>query len=80
MTAMPVRDAILRELSQHGVTLSEAEVHRDLIGAGVNSATLIQILSALEDTFDIDLVTEELFDEPLTVMSLEVELARLVTS
>jgi acyl carrier protein len=74
-----VRTAILKELGERGVALGEDD-DLDLIAAGVNSATVIKVLSALEDTFDVDLVTEELFAGPITIARLEVELSRLVAS
>jgi acyl carrier protein len=67
-----VRAAIFGELESRGYVVSEHDV--DLISAGVNSAALIQILSALEDVFEIDLDTERLFTGPVTVARLESEI------
>lgn len=71
-----VRGAIHEELTAHGCSAPADRPDLDLIGLGVNSAVLIQILSALEDRFDIDLDTEQLFAEPLTVARLEAGITR----
>lgn len=73
-----VREAIFGELGSRGFTVSEQDV--DLIGAGLNSAALIQIVSALEDAFDIDLDVEALFSAPVTVARLETEITRAAES
>ncbi|MFD3534771.1 acyl carrier protein [Streptomyces sp. NPDC058664] len=76
MPGSDVRAAVLAELEAHGHPLPAADPDADLIGHGVNSAALIQILSALEDRFDVDLDLEALFDAPVTVSRLEAELVR----
>ncbi|MER5264027.1 thioesterase domain-containing protein [Actinosynnema sp. NPDC002837] len=48
--------------------------------SGVNSATLIQALSALEEVFDVDLDTERLFSARVTVTRLEAEITRALAS
>ncbi len=80
MTDLAVRAAILEELASRGCALSDGEHDLDLISAGVNSATLIDILSALEDRFDVDLASERLFAEPVTVPRIEAELLRLASA
>ncbi|MDO1486851.1 Phosphopantetheine attachment site [Rhodococcus rhodochrous] len=78
MTGSDVRAAIFAELESHGCPpLEEAEPDLDLISRGVNSATLIQVLSALEDRFDIDFEMEPLFSGPMTVTRLEAEIMRI---
>jgi acyl carrier protein len=78
--AVDARDAIVRELGARGFTLSGDEHEVDLISAGVNSATLIQALSALEEVFDVDLDTERLFSARVTVTRLEAEITRALAS
>ncbi|MFE0642943.1 phosphopantetheine-binding protein [Streptomyces sp. NPDC058877] len=75
MTGSDVRAAVLAELDAHGCP-PLAGPGTDLIGHGVNSAALIQILSALEDRFDVDLDLEALFAAPVTVSRLEAEVVR----
>jgi acyl carrier protein len=70
------RDVVLRELAVRGFHLADATDDLDLITAGVNSASLIAILSALEDTYDVDFDTERLFSEPVTVAAVTAEIAR----
>ncbi|AXI78859.1 acyl carrier protein [Peterkaempfera bronchialis] len=77
MTESRVRAAVLEELASRGYLLSPSEHGQDLIGAGVNSASLIQILSMLEEIFDIDFDMEALFSAPLTVIRLEAEITRI---
>ncbi|MFF4033738.1 acyl carrier protein [Streptomyces sviceus] len=77
MTASEVRAVIHEELAAHGFPSLTDRPELDLISAGVNSAALIQILSALEDRFDLDLEMEPLFAEPLTVARLEAEITRI---
>lgn len=76
MTSSGVRAAILRELESNGHTLAKTEHDLDLISAGINSASLIRVLSTLEDLFDVDLDVERLFSEPITVSRLEIEIIR----
>ncbi|MFJ9055884.1 phosphopantetheine-binding protein [Streptomyces sp. NPDC102409] len=76
MTESEVRAAIHEELTAHGFPRLRDRPGLDLISAGVNSVTLIQILSALEDRFDVDLETEPLFAEPATVERLAAEITR----
>jgi acyl carrier protein len=80
MSRSDVRSAIVKELGERGMTLGEGDDDVDLISVGVNSATVIKVLSTLEDRFDVDLVTEELFAGPITVARLEAELSRLLAS
>jgi len=77
MTGSRVRAAIFKELESRGYTVSESEHDLDLISAGVNSAALIQILSALEDVYEIDLDTERMFSGPVTVARLAAEITRI---
>ncbi|MFJ4932432.1 acyl carrier protein [Streptomyces pseudovenezuelae] len=77
MTAFEVRAVIQEELAAHGFPSLTDRPELDLISAGVNSAALIQILSALEDRFDLDLEMEPLFAEPVTVARLEAEITRI---
>ncbi|MFF5897124.1 acyl carrier protein [Streptomyces argenteolus] len=79
-TGSEVRGAIHEELAAHGCSAPADRPDLDLIGLGVNSATLIQILSALEDRFDVDLDMEQLFAEPLTVARLEAGITRAATA
>jgi hypothetical protein len=67
----------LAALSTTWDRLDGAEPGLSLIRAGVNSVTLIEVVSALEDVFDIDFGTEGLFAEPATVLRLEAEILRL---
>ncbi|WP_282692725.1 acyl carrier protein [Streptomyces sp. CC208A] len=76
MSESDARAAVLAELGAHGYPLLAADPDADLIGHGVNSAALIQILSALEDRFDVDLELEALFAGPVTVSGLAAELVR----
>lgn len=76
MTSSSVRAAILAELQSNGHMLARTEHDLDLISAGINSASLIRILSNLEDLFDVDLDVEQLFSEPITVSRLEAEIIR----
>jgi acyl carrier protein len=71
-----VRAAILTELRAHGCPGAADAPDLDLISLGVNSAVLIQVLSALEDAYDVDLETERLFAGPVTVARLEAEITR----
>ncbi|MHC0429720.1 acyl carrier protein [Streptomyces sp. O3] len=75
-TGSDIRTAVLAELAAHGCP-PLADPGADLIGHGVNSAALIQILSALEDRFDVDLDLEALFAAPVTVSRLETEITRV---
>lgn len=76
MTISDVRSAVVDELAARGFALPESAYDDNLIGQGMNSATLVQVLSALEDRFDVDLATEELFAEPITVIRIERALER----
>lgn len=78
MTDAMVRTAIVEELEARGYAVPESGQELDLVCLGVNSAALIQILSALEDTFDIDLDVEQLFSEPVTVARLAAQIATLL--
>lgn len=66
--------AVLRALRAHGCLLSVSEYDLDLVSAGVNSAALIQILSALEDEFEVEFEVESLFGGPVTATRLEAEI------
>lgn len=71
------RAAILKQLAAHGHPLAADSRESALIGLGVNSVTLVQILAALEDEFDVDFDTEQLFAGPISVAVLEAELVHL---
>jgi acyl carrier protein len=76
--AAQARAAILDRLAAHGHPLSAAQRESALVGLGVNSVTLVQVLSRLEDEFDLDFDTERLFAAgPVSVALLEAELVRL---
>lgn len=76
--AAQARAAILDRLAAHGHPLSAAQRESALVGLGVNSVTLVQVLSSLEDEFDLDFDTERLFAAgPVSVALLEAELVRL---
>lgn len=77
MADSDVRTVILAELESHGYPPFAADPDLDLISHGVNSAALVQILSALEDRFDIDFEMDRLFTGPVTVARLEAEAARI---
>lgn len=61
------RAAVTEELARLGFDVPEAAYGQDLIGLGVNSVALVQVLSALEDRYDADLDMDGLFAAPLTV-------------
>lgn len=71
------RDAVLARLASHGHPLSPAESELALVGLGVNSVTLVQVIASLEDEFDLDFDTERLFSTPVTIAALVSELLRL---
>ncbi|MFE4975173.1 acyl carrier protein [Kitasatospora sp. NPDC056651] len=71
-----VPGAVREEFASRGHRLSPEQDDADLIGLGVNSVTLIQVLSALEDAFGIDLDLELLFSEPVTAARLAAEIER----
>jgi acyl carrier protein len=77
-TADQARAAILAHLAAHGHPLSAAERESALVGLGVNSVTLVQVLASLEDDFDVDFDTERLFAGKVSVAALEAELVRLI--
>lgn len=78
VTADQARAAILSQLAAHGHPLADAaERESALIGLGVNSVTLVQVLACLEDEFDVDFDTEQLFAGPISVAVLEAELVQL---
>ncbi|MFD5797545.1 acyl carrier protein [Streptomyces diastatochromogenes] len=76
MTRTDVPVAVREEFASRGHPLSPSQDAVDLISLGVNSVTLIQVLSALEDVFGIDFDMERLFSAPVTVARLETEIAR----
>ncbi|MCZ0988268.1 acyl carrier protein [Streptomyces diastatochromogenes] len=76
MTRTDVPVAVREEFVSRGHPLSPSQDDVDLISLGVNSVTLIQVLSALEDVFGIDFDMERLFSAPVTVARLETEIAR----
>lgn len=78
MSADQARAAILNQLAAHGHPLSPAERDSALVGLGVNSVTLVQVLASLEDEFDVDFDTERLFAGTVSVAALEAELVRLI--
>lgn len=77
VNTVTARAAILDRLAAHGHPLSAAQRESALVSLGVNSVTLVQVLSALEDEFDLDFDTESLFAGPVSVALLEAELVRL---
>jgi acyl carrier protein len=76
MTTTDVRAAVHAQLARHGHPVTGAEHDADLIGLGVSSVTLIQVLSALEDAYGIDFDMERLFSAPVTAARLEAEITR----
>lgn len=77
-TADQARAAILALLAAHGHPLSADERESALVGLGVNSVTLVQVLASLEDDFDVDFDTERLFAGTVSAAALEAELVRLI--
>lgn len=78
LDAARARAAILDRLAAHGHPLSASQCESALVGLGVNSVTLVQVLSFLEDEFDLDFDTERLFAAgQVSVALLEAELVRL---
>lgn len=80
MTPSDVQVRVRHAIEVRGIPLSDLVDGRSLVAAGVNSATLIQLLSALEDEFDVDLDVERLFSAPVTLPVLEVEIVRALAS
>lgn len=78
LSAVQVR--VRREIESRGLPLSDLVDGRTLVAAGVNSAKLVQLLSVLEDEFDVDLDVERLFATPVTLHGLEAEIARALAS
>lgn len=78
LTADQARTAVLNHLAAHGHPLSAAQRDAALVGLGVNSVTLVQVLASLEDEFDLDFDTERLFggSVSVSVADLEAELLR----
>ncbi|MEU7582065.1 acyl carrier protein [Streptomyces sp. NPDC041068] len=72
-------EAVADELAGQGYRIGPDEYEKDLIGAGVNSVSLVRLLSDLEERFDVEFEGAELFREPVTVARLtEVILAGTV--
>lgn len=81
MTPSDVQVRVRHAIEVRGIPLSDlVDGRRSLVAAGVNSATLIQLLSALEDEFDVDLDVERLFSAPVTLPELEAEIVRALAS
>ena len=80
MTPSDVQVRVRHAIEVRGIPLSDLVDGRSLVAAGVNSATLIQLLSALEDEFDVDLDVERLFSAPVTLPELEAEIVRALAS
>lgn len=80
MTPSDVQVRVRHAIEVRGIPLSDLVDGRSLVAAGVNSATLIQLLSALEDEFDVDLDVERLFSAPVTLPVLEAEIVRALAS
>ncbi|GHE38009.1 hypothetical protein GCM10018785_04510 [Streptomyces longispororuber] len=77
MNGTTVCAVIVDELDRQGYRLGPEEYGEDLVGAGVNSVSLVRLLSCLEDRFDIEFEVARLFREPVTVTRLtEVIIAR----
>lgn len=74
MTDIPT--TIRGELIARGYAITDAEHDVHLVSLGVNSPALVQLLSALEDAFDIELNTERLFAAAVTVARLAEEIQR----
>ncbi len=79
MNAERARAAILEQFAALGHPLSGSQLESALVSLGVNSVTLVQVLSGLEDEFDLDFDTELLFSgpDPVSAALLESELVRL---
>ena len=80
MTPSDVQVRVRHAIEVRGIPVSNLVDGRSLVAAGVNSATLIQLLSALEDEFDVDLDVERLFSAPVTLPELEAEIVRALAS
>lgn len=80
MTPSDVQVRVRHAIEVRGIPVSDLVDGRSLVAAGVNSATLIQLLSALEDEFDVDLDVERLFSAPVTLPELEAEIVRALAS
>ena len=76
MSRPAVTDAVTEQLRACGHPASTVDRDLPLVRAGVNSATVIQVLSTLEDVFDVDLDLDRLFAEPLTPARIEAEIIR----
>lgn len=71
MTPEPdIHDVVRRELDARGHGAAHLDDTRTLVAAGVSSVTLVQVLSALEDAYDVDLDVERIFAGPVTVRAL----------
>ena len=77
LTADQARAAVLGHLAAHGHPLTASQRDAALVGLGVNSVALVQVLASLEDEFDLDFDTERLFADSVSVAVLEAELLRL---
>ncbi|MEV6427996.1 phosphopantetheine-binding protein [Nocardia sp. NPDC051463] len=73
-----VREAIVDQLGARGYRLAVDEHETDLISAGVNSVNLVRVMSALEETFDIEFEAAGFFDESVTVARLAAEIIRRI--
>lgn len=79
MKESDVRPGLLEELEVRGFQIAAEDFVTDLIAIGVNSINLIQLISALEDRFDIEFELSDLFANPVTVERLEKEIVSLRT-
>lgn len=68
MVRSAVQDVIREEVAARG-----GEPAGSLLAAGLGSAAVVHLVSALEDRFDVDLDVEALFTGPLTVEHLELQ-------
>ncbi|MGN5376721.1 hypothetical protein BIV25_36275 [Streptomyces sp. MUSC 14] len=67
-------NTIVDQLRQQGCGIGPDEYEADLIGAGLNSVTMVRLLSVLEEEFDVEFAVARLFREPVTVARLAAEI------
>ncbi|MGW2651123.1 acyl carrier protein [Streptomyces sp. NPDC001393] len=74
MNEQAVISTIVDRLRQQGYRVGPDEYEADLIGAGLNSVTMVRLLSVLEDDFDVEFAVARLFREPVTVARLAAQI------